>query len=168
MLKLPDILKQDNTLCQQRSKKLFEEKHFIDHRIHSAHKHLLTDILYICIDSLHTYISFLINNSLIKETKRKMLPYEFHSQRSARNNNVANLVLNMNGGGHVAGQRQYDSDRKSRKDMGKNTNNTHPHIQSQLNHHKSVNSKPGLKRTNTQKILSPKSKLTKNLTHKQK
>lgn len=66
MLKLPDIIKQDNKLCQSRVANLFSEKHQIDHLIHMSIKHALTDSLYICVDSLHSYISFLINNNVVR------------------------------------------------------------------------------------------------------
>lgn len=93
-----------------------------------------------------------------------MLPYEFHSERSARNNiHPGNLNINVNACTHVAGQREYDSDRKSRKDTAKVQANI-----SQLNQHKSVNGKAGLKRTNTQKILSPKSKVHRNFGQREK
>lgn len=56
------------------------------------------DILYQCVDILHDYISFLINNNVVHETKRKMLPIEFHSERSCRNVHKNPNIYNNIGG----------------------------------------------------------------------
>jgi len=63
----------------------------------------------------------LINHNVVKETKRKALPIEFHSERSARaantmtgNLNNFNLSANMSSA-KERGDREYDSDRKGKK-----------------------------------------------------
>lgn len=66
MIKLPDILRRDNTLCEERCRRLFEEKHFIDHRIQGPIKLAHAGAIYGCICSLYDYISFLINNNAVK------------------------------------------------------------------------------------------------------
>lgn len=95
-MKLPDILRKKNTLCEDRCKALFEQYQILNNKLKKNSSKIYQDNNYLFINQLYHYIYFLLDNDMVHQTKRRNIfttDLQLFSDRSAKEKKTKNTSL---------------------------------------------------------------------------